>query len=932
MSIADSHQALFELYDKYVGEAESRREVYAYWTFIAGYVFGITGVLLFIGNPLAQTSTTFYQIREVAIVLASFGLMLSLLGIVLQLPLRQLGIRAALGGAVIGLSGIGYFVSVYPQDWLGQANRTVIAVYLLGVGLIAGVASLVPVLTGERSFLLENGLEDEEHDILVGEALRGGLFAVYRRNPAEWAWRLVEQEAVADGVRQFASRPDAEASLDDIRSKVIEAGMMEIRHAAFRLYESDGRWRWLLMEEDGSAAASSPGSFANREFAEESVSALKEYGPDAELVDIDGAAFDLRREGTTWNWVLVDEQRDVMAESPDNYRDPESAVDSLQELRTHAEGAGLLTIDTLGFEVRDDEGGWRWHLVDHQDTELASGTTQFDSGQAVREAVDSLRGHAGSASVLDATTAGFEVVEDANAGLTWRLVDSNDEIVARSHAPASTVDDADGAIDRLQRTVADADVLEREDRTFEVYPTDGGWHWRLVGAERDVVAESTSPLPSQEAAEESVEHVVTQTGMAELIQFEQAAFQLYEADEGGWRWRLIDEGGSVMDDTGEDYDSRAAAASSLTVLKENAPNADLLEIESAAFELHTDDAGEWAWRLVDEQGATIARGNETHGSKTDAIDATETMREFVPDATTHAINGAAFQVYERTGETSGWHWQFVHADGDILTDSVTAQTTRDSVARAIDAVKTAAVNAATHHVDQVAFQLYTADNEWGWRLVTADREVLGDSSRRYEAKTDAVEAVQSVREHVARAGVFELEDVVFRAREADDETWRWELVDEERTVLARSPHGYGSRDGAESAIDRVRTLGADAPLLEFDDAAFELVEDEQGWGWRLIDEDNETLAVGASSYETAEEVREALESMKSGVADASIIEIDAAAFELHEHDDGWTWSLVDEQGNTVAESTATYPTRAAARDGMHSLKEYAPEAALVTAG
>ena len=180
--------------------------------------------------------------------------------------------------------------------------------------------------------------------------------------------------------------------------------------------------------------------------------------------------------------------------------------------------------------------------------------------------------------------------------------------------------------------------------------------------------------------------------------------------------------------------------------------------------------------------------------------------------------------------------------------------------------------------------------------------------------------------------MFELETVAFRVREADDETWRWELVDEDRTVLARSPGGYESRDEAESAIGRVRTLGADAPLLEFDNAAFELFEDEEGWRWRLIDEDNTTMAVSASGYETAEEAETALESVKSNVAEASILEIETAAFELHERDDGWTWSLVDEQGNTVAESTATYPTRSEARAGMRSLKEYAPDAGLVTAG
>ena len=59
--------------------------------------------------------------------------------------------------------------------------------------------------------------------------------------------------------------------------------------------------------------------------------------------------------------------------------------------------------------------------------------------------------------------------------------------------------------------------------------------------------------------------------------------------------------------------------------------------------------------------------------------------------------------------------------------------------------------------------------------------------------------------------------------------------------------------------------------------------------------------------------------------DASIIEIDEPVFEFLERDDGWVWRLLDENGEPIAESVQAHESRQAAREEMRTAKEYGPD-------
>ncbi|MFB6121094.1 MAG: DUF1508 domain-containing protein [Halobacteriaceae archaeon] len=926
MALGDTRRTLFEWYDKYVGEAASRREVYGYWTFVLGYVVGISGVLVYLLGPGAPDSPLFLQIREVAIVLSALGLSLAMLGIAFQLPVSRLGVRAASAGAVIAVAGVGWFVTVYPNNWLGPSSpqRTVIAVYVAGVGLMAGVAVLVPVLTGERSLFSDR---DADHAIIAGEADRGGLFAVYRQSPADWRWRLLEQEAVADGVEGFASRPDAEGAVDVMRSKVSEAGLLEINTAAFRLYGGDDTWRWDLLTEGGDTLATGAERFDDRDAAEEAVSVLKEDGPDAALLTIDGAAFQVQREGTRWRWRLVGEGREPLALAPDTADSRDAGFDATDAVRDAAGAADVLALEHVGFEVRETDAGYTWRIVDRAGAELGAATATTDDRAATRARIDDVRESAADAPVFADPDPHFELVADED--WHWRF-DSEGRVVATDAGAHDSRADAEDTIETIQSAADDADVVEGTATAVELY-RDDGWRWRLVAPDRTVIQRGTAAHDSRADAEDAAERAAEVASAAELVEFEEAAFQLYEAAGGDWRWRLVEEGGELLADSGEDYETREAAASGMTVLKENAPDADLLEIDDAAIELFRED-GEWGWRVVDETGETVAEGPPRHESKAAAKSAAEEMRESFPAARTDRVGRGAFQVYERTDDGAEWHWRVIAADGRVLAAAAEGETTRDRAVAAIESFRDEAPAASSAVVETFAFVLGRADGGWTWRLVDLGREAVATGAAAPDRNT-ARETVDEIRADAADADVFELTDPVFSVAPADD-GWTWTLVDADWTTLAEAPEAWPDRTAATDAAERVGDLAPDAGELSYEDAAFELFEDEDGWRWRFIDESERELAESPVRYPDREAARATVDRLRGVVPEASVLEIETASFELYEAADasGWKFRLVDRDGDTVARSVRTYDTRADARDGMGTLKERAPEAGVVVAG
>ncbi|MDZ7701863.1 MAG: DUF1508 domain-containing protein [Halobacteriales archaeon] len=113
--------------------------------------------------------------------------------------------------------------------------------------------------------------------------------------------------------------------------------------------------------------------------------------------------------------------------------------------------------------------------------------------------------------------------------------------------------------------------------------------------------------------------------------------------------------------------------------------------------------------------------------------------------------------------------------------------------------------------------------------------------------------------------------------------------------------------------------------MDFDVAAFELYRDDGGLRWRLIDDGGTVVARAADPFEAPTDAQAAVEDVKTLVADASVLEIDEAGFELHRDDEGWSWRLVDDHGTALVRSLGPLDSRAAARTAVRELKAHAPD-------
>jgi len=105
----------FKLYTKYVSEPESTKHVYGYTLLVVGYLPAMGGIGLYLLGPAEGNSSMAYLVQEIAITPAAIGLVATLLGIVLMLPVRRRGTILAIGGALLCLVAVGWFTVAYPK-------------------------------------------------------------------------------------------------------------------------------------------------------------------------------------------------------------------------------------------------------------------------------------------------------------------------------------------------------------------------------------------------------------------------------------------------------------------------------------------------------------------------------------------------------------------------------------------------------------------------------------------------------------------------------------------------------------------------------------------------------------------------------------------------------------------------------------------------
>lgn len=847
------------------------------------------------------------------------------------------------------------------------------------------------------------------------QEVSGAAIRLSATRDGAWRWTLVREDGTEIGVAatEYDDREAAEQAVGFLKDAGPEADVVTLERAAFAVAECDDRWRWQLVDDERTPLATSPDDYARRAAAEAAAERFAEGIADARVLDVETIGVELiphehehgdgdeSADGDRWTWRLVDGADEIVADATVAFADRPTAEEAALTALGHLDEAAVTVADEAAYER---------YPVSGTDCGSRSGSWP-DTGSD--HAVDP---------------------GENESGWQWRLIDATDRVVARAPALVGDRADAKRATELFRETVPDATVLEIEDAAYEVFPADGrgsgdgvtdadadsssspsetdattssgnrsitasdggtaaveaaseggGWHWRLVTADRDVLAASTDSFADAETATAAIERVREGARGADVTAFETAAFRVYEDEAGDWRWRLLEAGGTVRADSDAAHDSRNEAIEAMLTLKERAPDAEVVEIDAAEFELF--EAGDgWSWRLIDDAGRLVAAAPERYPSRDDARAAVARVCERL-EAPTQTMDRAAFQPYaDSDGETDGWRWRYVLPTGGTLAVSAAAYATRDELVDHLSAIREAAATDRAYATGPVTVHLRGGD-AWRWRLLDRDREPIAESAGAYPDRESARSAVDALERVGADAPVFTIDDAAIRLERdagngAEDETegedgheddrWRWTLVDGDRTVLATAARSEAKAD-LEATIDEIRRLAPLAEPVAVTGASFDLVEEspedtvggtesesgsesERGsetkteatdanWRWRLLDADGDPVAVGSSaaaskvaSHETIGEVRSALEA-------ATVIELEGAVFELYtadnpaRSDDGngdagagaWAWRLLDAHGETVLESTRTYESRAAARGAIGTLRSQLPDGRVTVA-
>lgn len=155
---------LIALYRQYIGEPESRREVYVgFGAFFAGVALGLAGLVVFLYSGAQPVdSAAFWQSRRVALVFGTLALPAVVISVPILLPVGRPTLGAGLAGAAVCLGAVAWLGAVYPYAWTGTGNDVrVITTYAVGLVLLAAsvgsalvaqyVERLAPRSEGERA-------------------------------------------------------------------------------------------------------------------------------------------------------------------------------------------------------------------------------------------------------------------------------------------------------------------------------------------------------------------------------------------------------------------------------------------------------------------------------------------------------------------------------------------------------------------------------------------------------------------------------------------------------------------------------------------------------------------------------------------------------------------------------------------------------------
>jgi uncharacterized protein YegP (UPF0339 family) len=349
--------------------------------------------------------------------------------------------------------------------------------------------------------------------------------------------------------------------------------------------------------------------------------------------------------------------------------------------------------------------------------------------------------------------------------------------------------------------------------------------------------------PEEPEPEPDIEEVI------EASPESKARFELYEDRGGQWRWRLRHRNGNIIADGGQGYSSRQKARQGLESVQRNSPGAAVVKQDAAVeepeepadqpyppgesqgtFDVYEDAAGEYRWRLVHENGNIVADGGEGYSSLGEAEEAVERVQEYATGADYLRIDPTAFEVYRDAADE--WRWRLIHRNGEILADGGQGYAERTGAQDGIESVR-ARVD------DEDAFEVYEDEaGEYRWRLRASNDEIIADGGEGFSTDRGARDSVARVREYAPEADVLDYTDAAFELYEDNAGEYRWRLLHENGNIMADSGEGYASRTGAIRGIRSVKRNAPNADVDSVEGGGEDETESDAGTGARAREQED----------------------------------------------------------------------------------------------
>ncbi|WP_247728492.1 DUF1508 domain-containing protein [Halovivax limisalsi] len=222
-------------------------------------------------------------------------------------------------------------------------------------------------------------------------------------------------------------------------------------------------------------------------------------------------------------------------------------------------------------------------------------------------------------------------------------------------------------------------VTELDSRAaFEVEADSAGeYRWRLRHDNGNIIGDSGEGYASRSNAQRSIDRIRETAGSASYLWFDPTGFEVYRDKAGEWRWRFVHRNGNILADSGEGYTRRNDANRAVERIRDR--------IDDLTFDVYEDDAGEYRWRLRGGNDQIVADSGEGYTARDDATEAVDRVRQYAPDANVLDIGLATFEIYE---DKSGQHrWRLRHRNGNILMDSGEGYGDRSAARDGIESVK-----------------------------------------------------------------------------------------------------------------------------------------------------------------------------------------------------------------------------------------------------